>query len=68
MTTYIAARLDGTNTTHTSLDALRRAQRRATGSRVIVDHWREDDPPPFHSDDARDWDDYRAKHGYAGGR
>jgi hypothetical protein len=68
MKKYIAVRLDGTLTTHTSLAALRRAARRAKGGRVIVDHWRVSDPPPFGSAASQEWDDYRNRRGYAGCR
>jgi hypothetical protein len=39
------------------------AKRRGT---VIVDSWPSNDPPPVRSD-AREWDAYRNRHGYAGG-
>lgn len=66
-TAYVAARLDGSLTHHTSLAALRAAQKRAQGGRTIVGSWPANDPPPS-GYDARAWDDYRARHGYAGGR
>lgn len=60
---YIAIRFDGTRTTHTSLDGLNAAKRRAKGAKTIVSSWREDDPPPFGSSDAYAWDSYRTRHG-----
>ena len=62
----IAARLDGSTTRHANRAALDAARRRATGSSTIVDTWPANDPPP-RSSDARAWDDYRARRGYAGG-
>ena len=64
---YVAARLDGTTTTHASLDALKAAKRRATGQRTIVDSWPASDPPPAYND-APAWNQYRTRRGYAGGR
>jgi hypothetical protein len=64
---YIALRMDGSKTTHASAEALKAARKRAKGPRTIVDSWPESDPPPA-GGDARAWDDYRNRRGYAGGR
>ena len=50
------------STTRKGLIAM--ATRRET---VIVDSWPANDPPPA-SGDAREWDAYRNRHGYAGAR
>ena len=54
----------GTVTATTRRGLMQMAKRRRT---VVVDSWTTDDAPPFNSSDARDWDDYRNRHGYAGG-
>jgi hypothetical protein len=63
---YIAIRLDGTRTLHTSACALAAARRRAKAGRVIVDSYPKNDQPPP-GGDAQAWDTYRARRGYAGG-
>lgn len=63
---YVAARLDGTTTVHSSQEALKSAKRRAKGERTIVDSWPEKDPPPTNGS-AAEWDAYRNRQGYAGG-
>lgn len=67
-TKFLALRLDGSTTTHASKSALDRARRRASGQRTIVDSWPETSPPPRVGASATEWDDYRARRGYAGGR
>lgn len=63
---WIAARLDGSRTEHSSKAALARARKRARGTKTIVDSWPANDAPPD-GGDARAWDDYRTRRGYAGG-
>jgi hypothetical protein len=67
MARYIAVRLDGRRTVHTSLAALQAARRRASGNATIVDSWPEGDPPP-NSSDAAAWDAYRSRRGHSGVR
>ena len=59
---YIARTLAGQTRRYHSYVALRRAKARRLD--VIVESWREDDPPPFgRSNDAHAWSDYRLRHG-----
>jgi len=62
---YIAKTLAGKTLAYNSRQALDRARVRRQD--VIVDSWREDDPPPFgRPNDAQAWDAYRTRHGYSG--
>jgi len=65
MTTYTAHTLAGRRLVYASLESLQRAKRR-TRADVIVDSWPTSDPPPA-TGDARAWDAYRTRRGYAGG-
>jgi hypothetical protein len=61
---YTGVLLAGGTIQSTSRKGLRSmATRRGT---VVVDSWRNDDPPPFNSSDALAWDAYRARHGVSG--
>ena len=63
--TFRGALLIGGRVTSTSRRGLRAmAARRGT---VIVDSWPTNDPPPA-GGSAEEWDAYRLRHGYAGGR
>lgn len=65
MKKYIGKLPTGETVTSTTRQGLCRiATRRKT---VIVDSWPAADPPPT-GGDAREWDDYRTRHGYAGQR
>jgi len=65
MTTYTAHTLSGRRLVYASWEALQRAKRR-TRTDVIVDSWPTLDAPPT-TGDARAWDAYRTRRGYAGG-
>lgn len=67
MRTYIYNTDGGAPVERTCSRAAARAWERQHPDAVRVDSWPADDPPPAGSD-ARAWDGWRSRRGYAGGR